>query len=86
MREFLRRRLETVEEAHRLANGPPQTVSIFFVNPDGSRASPVVARGASDFACWRHEGEEEMEFQARAKAECRAFDPRPLHILVFPTG
>jgi hypothetical protein len=49
MREMLLRRLETVEETHRLKNGPPQTISVCFVNGDGSRVSPKVAWTMADW-------------------------------------
>jgi hypothetical protein len=85
MRELLRRRLDEVEELHRLKHGHPQAISIFFVNPNGTRVSPTAARGPHDFECWRNEGEGAKEFESRARAECRATVQHPLHILVFHT-
>ena len=81
--EAFRRRLEALEEARKLRDGPVPMRSIFFVNPDGTRASPTVARGPRNFECWRNAGEEEMEFESRARAECRATVQHPFHILVF---
>jgi hypothetical protein len=84
MREMFLRRLATVEETHRLTNGPPQTIGINFVEGDGTPVIPTVAWTSNcDFECFRREGEDEREFRARAHAECRAFDRRPLQVLIF---
>ena len=82
MHEAFRRRLEALEEARRLQDGPPQMISIGFVNPDKTPIAPTVA-WTGDFKCWRLEGEDEDAFRARAHAECRAADPRPVQILIF---
>jgi hypothetical protein len=73
MHEKFRRRLEALEEARRLQDGPPRIISIVF--------PPVVPTVAwtGDFRCWRREGEDEDRFMARA----RAADPRPVQILIF---
>jgi hypothetical protein len=85
MREMFFRRLEELEESHRLANGPPQMISINFVEGNGTRVNPTVAWTANcDFECHRHDGEDELMFRARAHAECRAADPRhPNQVLIF---
>ena len=84
MHEKFKRRLADLEEAAALANGPPQLISIGFVNPDKTPVVPTVAWTANcDFECFRHEGEDEDAFRARAHSECRAADPRPIQILIF---
>ena len=80
--EAFRRRLEALEEASKLRDGEPHMISIGFANDDGSEAEPIVAR-TDNFECWRHEGEDEDAFRARAHSECRAADPRPVQILIF---
>jgi hypothetical protein len=84
MREMLLPRIESLEEAHRLAKGPPQTISINFVEGDGAPVEPTVAWTADcSFETFRLDGEDELMFRARANAECCAADPRPLQILIF---
>ena len=82
MHEAFRRRLEALEEARRLQDGPPQMISIGFVNGDKTPVIPTVA-WTGNFECWRLEGEDEDAFRARAHSECRAADPRPVQILIF---
>jgi hypothetical protein len=77
MHEAFRKRLEALEEARKLQDAPPHLVSIGFVGVE-----PTVA-WSGDFKCWRREGEDEDTFDARAHAECRAADPRPVQILIF---
>jgi hypothetical protein len=80
--EKFRKRLEVLEKAAALANGPPQIINIGFINPDKTRVDPTVA-WIGDFKCQRCEGEEEAAFRARAHAEAQAADPGPLQILIF---
>jgi hypothetical protein len=82
MHESFKRRIAHLEEARALANGPPQTISINFVHGDGTPVVPTVARSGNS-ECYRNEGEEEAAFRARAHAEAREADPRPLQILIF---
>jgi hypothetical protein len=82
MHEAFKRRVAALEEARKLQNGPPQMISINFVNPDKTPVIPTVA-WTGDFKCWRLEGEDEDTFRARAHSECRAADPRPVQILIF---
>jgi hypothetical protein len=50
--EVFRRRLEALEEARKLRDGPVQTISINFVNPDKTPVEATVARTANcDFEC-----------------------------------
>jgi hypothetical protein len=82
--EVFRRRLEALEEARKLRDGPVQTISINFVNPDKTPVEATVARTANcDFEVFRLEGESADDFKHRAHAEARAADPRPLQILIF---
>ena len=82
--EAFRRRLEALEEARKLRDGEPHMISIGFANGDGSEVEPTVARTSDcDFECFRHEGEDEDAFRARAHSECRAADPHPIQILIF---
>jgi hypothetical protein len=82
MHESFKRRLAELEEAAALANGPPQLISIGFVNPDKTPVIPTVA-WTGDFKCWRLDGESADDFKCRAHAEARAADPRPVQILIF---
>jgi hypothetical protein len=82
MHERFRRRLEVLEEARKLQDGPVQMRSIYFVDGDGTRVVPTMA-WSGNFECWRREGEDELEFRARARAECRATNPRPPMVLIF---
>jgi hypothetical protein len=82
MHDAFRRRLEVLEEAHRLANGPVQIVNINFVCSDGTPVVPTVARGRN-FECFRRDGEEETLFRARANAEARALANGLVQILIF---
>jgi hypothetical protein len=83
--EVFRRRLEALEEARKLRDGPVQTISINFVSPDKTPVEATVARTANcDFECWRLEGESADDFKSRAHAEAHAADPRPpVQILIF---
>jgi hypothetical protein len=84
MHEKFRRRLADLEEAHRLASGPVQTINIGFRNGDGSKVAPMYAKSiGTDFLCDRREGEDEDAFKARANTEALAADPGPLQILIF---
>jgi hypothetical protein len=84
MHEKFRKRLEVLEETAARANAPPRLISVVFVNPDKTPVIPTVARTSDcDFECFRREGEDEDRFMARAHAECRAADPRPVQILIF---
>jgi hypothetical protein len=81
--EAFRRRLEALEEAHKLHDAPPQIINLGFVNPDKTRVVPKMA-WIGDFKCYRGDGEDEDAFRARAHAEARAADPRPpVQILIF---
>jgi hypothetical protein len=82
MHEKFRKRLEVLEKAAALANRPPQIINIGFINPDKTRVVPTMA-WIGAFKCYRLEGEDEDTFRARAHAECRAADPRPVQILIF---
>ena len=44
MHEVFRRRLEALEEARKLRDGPVQMISLGFVEGDGTRVEPTVAR------------------------------------------
>jgi len=84
MHERFRRRLEVLEEARKLQDATQKIISIGFINPDKTPVVPTVARTSDcDFECFRHEGEDEDAFRARAHSECRAADPRPVQILIF---
>jgi hypothetical protein len=84
MHEKFKRRLADLEEAAALANGPPQLISIGFVNPDKTPVVPTVAWTTDcSFETFRREGEDEATFRGRAHAEARAADPRPVQILIF---
>jgi hypothetical protein len=59
LHEAFRRRLEVLEEARRLANGPAQTININFLYGDGSPVQATVARTVDrSFECLRLEGED----------------------------
>lgn len=77
MREAYRNRLETLEEARKLQDTEPHMLSVVFYNEEAT-----VARG-NNFECFRRDGESADAFQARAHAEYRAADPRPVQILIF---
>jgi hypothetical protein len=61
----------------RCARPSPHLISVGFAGVE-----PTVA-WSGDFRCWRREGEDEDRFMARAHAEARAVDPRPLQVLIF---
>jgi hypothetical protein len=82
MHEKFRKRLQTLEEAAALANRPPQIINIGLINPDKTRVVPTMA-WIGDFKCYRCSNEDEATFRARAHAEARAADPRPVQILIF---
>jgi hypothetical protein len=73
MHDAFRKRLEVLEEAHRLANAPLQLINIRFANPDGTRVAPTVARGR-DFECYRYDDEDADTFTSRANDEARMAD------------
>jgi predicted LPLAT superfamily acyltransferase len=77
MHEAFRKRLQVLEKAAALREAPPHLISVGFAGVE-----PTVA-WTGDFKCWRLEGEDEDGFVARAHAECRAADPRPVQILFF---
>ena len=77
MHEKFRKRLEVLEKAAALREAPPHLISVGFAGVE-----PTVA-WSGDFRCWRREGEDEDRFMARAHAEARAVDPRPLQVLIF---
>jgi hypothetical protein len=82
--EAFRRRLEALEEARRLQDGPPKMISVGFINPDKTPVEATVAWTTDcSFETFRREGEDEAAFRARAHSECRAADPRPVQILIF---
>jgi hypothetical protein len=77
MHEAFRKRLQVLEKAAALREAPPHLISVGFAGVE-----PTVA-WSGDFRCWRREGEDEDRFMARAHAEARAVDPRPIQILIF---
>jgi hypothetical protein len=84
MHERFKRRLADLEEARKLQDGPPQIISVGFINPDKTPVEATVAWTTDcSFETFRREGEDEAAFRARAHSECRAADPRPVQILIF---
>jgi hypothetical protein len=85
MHEAFRRRLEALEEARRLQDGPPNLISVGFINPDKTPVEATVA-WIDDFKCFRLAGEDADDFERRAHAKFRARYPRPVQILIFSQG
>jgi hypothetical protein len=86
MHERFRRRLEALEEIHKLRNAPVEIRHIAFIHPDGSEVEATIASGPGGFVCRRVADEKLDDFKARADSECRATNPRGPAILVFLEG
>jgi hypothetical protein len=85
-RERTKARLKELEEFYSWQQPPSSTVSIFFVDRDGSRQGCDIAHGPRDFVCRRLPDESLEAFHARAEAEvlARSFNAPSIPIgLVF---
>jgi hypothetical protein len=80
MHERIRQRIEALEAERGLRGPVPHIVSITFPGME-----MTVADGPGGFICRRLADESLTDFELRAEAECRAFNPYPRipPILIF---
>jgi hypothetical protein len=83
MRESWLRRLEALEEARKLQDGPLEITCINLIRADGIPVEVTFASDLGGFVCRRGVGEELDAFKSRASDECRAIRWRCVPILVF---